>query len=47
MDELYETYGQGMVAAISAAAIFGIAIYFFSEGPFSQYLSIALASIFG
>lgn len=47
MDELYETYGQGMASAMSTASIFGIAIYFFVEGPFAQYLSMVLTTIFG
>lgn len=45
MDELFETYGQGILAALGLIAIMTISVYFIFDGPLSVYLKDGLSTM--
>lgn len=47
MEDIFEIFGQGIIAAFGAAAVFTIAIEFTLHGPFSEFLAAGLVAIFG
>ncbi len=47
MEDIFEIFGQGLIAAFGTAAVFAIAIAFTLHGPFAEFLAAGLAAIFG
>ena len=47
MEDIFETYGQAVIAAFSCIVLLGIAVGYFVNGAFAQYLANILNAIFG
>lgn len=47
MEDIFETYGQAVIAAFSCIVLLGITVGYFVNGAFAQYLANILNAIFG